>query len=71
MALAEHEISLIGTWAYPVHDWPRITAQVASGKLPVDRVVTAQIELDQVVSDGFDVLVDPCGDQIKILGSAG
>jgi (R,R)-butanediol dehydrogenase/meso-butanediol dehydrogenase/diacetyl reductase len=71
MALAEHEISLIGTWAYPVHDWPRITAQVASGKLPVERVVTAQIELDHVVSDGFDVLVDPQGDQIKILVSTG
>jgi (R,R)-butanediol dehydrogenase / meso-butanediol dehydrogenase / diacetyl reductase len=70
MTLAEREITLVGTWAYPVQDWARITAQVASGRLPVERVVTARVELDDVVSDGFDVLVDPQGDQIKVLVSA-
>jgi (R,R)-butanediol dehydrogenase/meso-butanediol dehydrogenase/diacetyl reductase len=69
MDLAARELSLVGTWCYPVHEWPRITAQVASGKLPVERVVTDRIELDAVVPEGFDVLVDPEGDQIKILVS--
>ena len=31
--------------------------------------MTAQIGLERVVPDGFDVLVDPAGDQLKILVS--
>jgi (R,R)-butanediol dehydrogenase/meso-butanediol dehydrogenase/diacetyl reductase len=67
MALAERELSIVGTWAYSVHDWPRITSQVASGAFPVERVVSDRIALEETVSDGFDVLTDPAGDQVKIL----
>jgi (R,R)-butanediol dehydrogenase/meso-butanediol dehydrogenase/diacetyl reductase len=67
MHLAERELSLVGTWCYPVHEWPRITAQVASGAFPVERVVSARIPLSETVTAGFDVLTDPAGDQIKIL----
>jgi (R,R)-butanediol dehydrogenase/meso-butanediol dehydrogenase/diacetyl reductase len=67
MDLTEREITIVGTWAYPVHEWPRITAQVASGSLPIERIVTGTLSLDDIVSDGFDVLVDLDGDQIKIL----
>jgi (R,R)-butanediol dehydrogenase/meso-butanediol dehydrogenase/diacetyl reductase len=67
MMLAEREISLVGTGAYSVHDWPRITSQVASGAFPVELVVSDRIPLEATVSDGFDVLTDPAGDQIKIL----
>lgn len=70
MHLAEREITLVGTWAYPVQDWPRVTAQVASGRLPVEQVVTSQIDLDDILAAGFDALVDPQGDQIKVLVSA-
>ena len=67
MPLAEREISIVGTWAYSVHDWPRITTQVATGAFPVERIVTDRIALDETVTRGFDVLVDPAGDHIKIL----
>jgi (R,R)-butanediol dehydrogenase/meso-butanediol dehydrogenase/diacetyl reductase len=67
MRLSEREITLVGTWAYDVHAWPRYMAQVASGAFRVERVVTDQIGLDDVVTRGFDVLTDPAGDQIKIL----
>jgi (R,R)-butanediol dehydrogenase/meso-butanediol dehydrogenase/diacetyl reductase len=67
MRLSEREITLVGTWAYNVHEWPRYMAQVASGAFPVEKVVTDQIGLDDVVTKGFDVLTDPSGDQIKIL----
>lgn len=70
MSLAERELSIVGTWAYSVHDWPRITSQVASGAFPVERVVTARIGLGEIVRDGFEVLTDPEGDQIKILVEA-
>lgn len=67
MRLAERELSLVGTWCYPVHEWPRVTAQVASGAFPVEKVVSARIPLAETVTGGFDVLTDPAGDQVKIL----
>jgi (R,R)-butanediol dehydrogenase / meso-butanediol dehydrogenase / diacetyl reductase len=67
MELAERELSMVGVWCYPVHDWPRITSQVASGAFPVERVVSNRIPLAETVESGFEALVDPEGDQIKIL----
>jgi (R,R)-butanediol dehydrogenase / meso-butanediol dehydrogenase / diacetyl reductase len=67
MRLSEREITLVGTWAYDVHAWPRYMAQVASGAFPVEKVITDRIGLDDVVPRGFDVLTDPAGSQIKIL----
>ena len=67
MGLAERDVTLVGSWCYLLTDWPRIIRLIASGKLPVDRAVTSTIGLAEVVTKGFDVLVDPAGDQIKIL----
>jgi (R,R)-butanediol dehydrogenase/meso-butanediol dehydrogenase/diacetyl reductase len=69
MALSEKDISLIGSWCYLITDWPRIIRLIASQKYLVEKVVTAQIPLEKVVSQGFDVLVDPQGDQLKVLAS--
>lgn len=70
MALSEKDVTLVGSWCYLITDWPRIIRLIGSGKYPVGRAVTAQIALDDVVTRGFDVLVDPSGDQLKVLASA-
>lgn len=67
MRLAEREITLVGTWAYDVHEWPRYMAQVASGAFVVEKIITDKIGLEDVVTGGFEVLTDPTADQIKIL----
>ena len=64
---ALHEITLVGTWCYGLNDWPRVIAQVSSGKLPVERVVTGRVPVDRAVVDGFDALLDPQAGHIKIL----
>jgi (R,R)-butanediol dehydrogenase/meso-butanediol dehydrogenase/diacetyl reductase len=69
MALSENDIKLIGSWCYLITDWPRIIRLIASQKYPVEKVVTARIPLEEVVPRGFDVLVDPQGDQLKVLAS--
>jgi (R,R)-butanediol dehydrogenase/meso-butanediol dehydrogenase/diacetyl reductase len=51
-------------------DWPRVIRMVAAGKYPVSKAVTATIDLPDVVTKGFDVLVDPTGDQLKVLVSS-
>lgn len=71
MALSEKDLSLFGSWCYWTTDWPRIIRMVASGRYPVARAVTAQIPLPDVVDRGFDVLVDPQGDQLKVLVHSG
>jgi (R,R)-butanediol dehydrogenase/meso-butanediol dehydrogenase/diacetyl reductase len=67
MELSERELSLFGTWCYSVHDWPRIIAMVASGAFPVERAVSGRTTLEQTVEAGFERLIDPEGDEIKIL----
>jgi (R,R)-butanediol dehydrogenase/meso-butanediol dehydrogenase/diacetyl reductase len=69
MALSEKDVSLVGSWCYLITDWPRIIRLIASGKYPVAKAVTARIPLEDVVTRGFDVLVDPRGDQLKVLAS--
>jgi (R,R)-butanediol dehydrogenase/meso-butanediol dehydrogenase/diacetyl reductase len=70
MALSEHDITLAGTWCYPVSDWPRIITLISSGRFPVEKVVTAQIPMADVVERGFETLLSPTGDQVKVLVQA-
>ncbi|MFI7610939.1 2,3-butanediol dehydrogenase [Nonomuraea terrae] len=71
MALSEKDLTLYGSWCWRMTDWPRIIRMVASGAYPVGKAVTAQISLDDVVTKGFDTLVDPQGDQLKVLVRSG
>jgi (R,R)-butanediol dehydrogenase / meso-butanediol dehydrogenase / diacetyl reductase len=61
------DIDIRGSWAYPTHYWPRVIRLISSGLLPAKKIVTKKITLDRAVSQGFDALLDPGGEQIKIL----
>jgi (R,R)-butanediol dehydrogenase/meso-butanediol dehydrogenase/diacetyl reductase len=63
------DVTLVGSWCYLITDSPRIIRLIASGKYPVGRAVTARIALPDVVTKGFDVFVDPRGDQLKVLAA--
>ena len=67
MEVSERELTIKGTWCYSVHGWPRIIGMVASGAFPVERAVSGRATLDETVEAGFERLIDPEGDQIKIL----
>ncbi|HET7399081.1 MAG TPA: alcohol dehydrogenase catalytic domain-containing protein [Intrasporangium sp.] len=71
MALSEKDLTLYGSWCWWMTDWPRIIRMVASGQYPVGKAVTSQIPLDDVVTQGFDTLIDPQGDQLKVLVRSG
>jgi (R,R)-butanediol dehydrogenase/meso-butanediol dehydrogenase/diacetyl reductase len=70
MQLSEHDITLAGTWCYPVTDWPRIIDLISRGRYPVEKVVSAQISMDDIVEKGFETLLSPTGDQVKVLVNA-
>lgn len=67
MALSAKDLTLYGSWCWQLTDWPRIIRMVANGTYSVGKAVTAQIPLDDVVTKGFDALIDPQGDQLKVL----
>jgi (R,R)-butanediol dehydrogenase/meso-butanediol dehydrogenase/diacetyl reductase len=64
---AMKDITVEATWCYPVTMWPRIIGMVERGVYPVHKVITAQIKADDVVDKGFKTLLDPAGNQMKVL----
>jgi (R,R)-butanediol dehydrogenase / meso-butanediol dehydrogenase / diacetyl reductase len=67
MLWALKDISVQATWCYPVTVWPRIARLIASGSFPVEKVITARIDAADVVSKGFEALLDPSGTHLKIV----
>ncbi len=67
---AMKDLRIEGTWCYNVTDWPRVIRLVAAGKYPVEKIVTSKLPLDSIVSGGFERLIDPTGQEVKVLGSA-
>lgn len=61
------DVTIEATWCYGVTDWPRVIRLIGRGHLPVEQVVTARLALEDVVPEGFDRLIDPTGDQLKVL----
>ena len=49
-----------------VTDWARIIDLIGRGGLPVEKVVTAEVSIEKIV-EGFDTLLSPTGDQVKML----
>jgi (R,R)-butanediol dehydrogenase/meso-butanediol dehydrogenase/diacetyl reductase len=61
-----NDLTIVGTWCYWVYDFDRIAAQIAAGSLPVERVVTGTVSLDDA-PDAFELLASGTADEIKIL----
>src|SRR5262249_25262579 len=61
-----NDLTIVGTWCYWVYEFDRVAAQIASGSLPVERVITSNVALDDA-PDAFERLVSGTADEIKIL----
>lgn len=61
------DVNMVGLWAWDVNMFDDVIKIVASGKIPVEKVVTRTIDLDHIVEEGFDVLAfDKEGKELKI-----
>jgi (R,R)-butanediol dehydrogenase/meso-butanediol dehydrogenase/diacetyl reductase len=67
VALNVKQVSLVGTWCWPTSGWEKIARLIADGRLPVEKLVTATIALDDLVGAGIEALLDPQGNHLKIL----
>jgi (R,R)-butanediol dehydrogenase/meso-butanediol dehydrogenase/diacetyl reductase len=61
-----NDLTIVGTWCYWVYDFDRIALQIASGGLPVERVLTSSVALDGA-PDAFQQLASGAADEIKVL----
>jgi len=66
-SLAVKDLTLSGTWCYPVYDFPRILGLVSTGRWPVDRVVSSVIPIENIVPNGFENLIRQGSGDVKIL----
>jgi (R,R)-butanediol dehydrogenase / meso-butanediol dehydrogenase / diacetyl reductase len=69
--LAVKDLTLNGTWCYPVQDFPRIAGLIAAGRLPVERVISSVVGLESAVTGGFDRLVARGTGEVKVLIEVG
>jgi (R,R)-butanediol dehydrogenase/meso-butanediol dehydrogenase/diacetyl reductase len=65
--LALKDLTLAGTWCYPVQDFPRIAGLVAAGRFPVERVISSVAPLESAVTQGFDQLITRGSGEVKVL----
>jgi (R,R)-butanediol dehydrogenase/meso-butanediol dehydrogenase/diacetyl reductase len=70
-AITRKDIDVRGSWCYSTLMWLRVAAIFAAGLMQPERIVTKRVALDAIVQDGFEALLDPSGDQLKILVEVG
>lgn len=67
MLWALKDITVEATWCYPTQIWPRIARMISAGDFPVEKIITARIDAEDVVDQGFEALLNPSGEHLKIL----
>jgi (R,R)-butanediol dehydrogenase / meso-butanediol dehydrogenase / diacetyl reductase len=65
------DITIEATWCYEVTMWPRVIRMISSGKLPVEKIVTGRIQPDAIVDKGFRSLLNPSGQEMKVMVTMG
>lgn len=65
--LCEKAVRLIGNWGNPITIGPRVVELIASGRYPVEMIISSYVPLADAVVHGFDELCRPGNDKLKIL----
>jgi (R,R)-butanediol dehydrogenase / meso-butanediol dehydrogenase / diacetyl reductase len=65
--VCEKGLRLIGCWGNDITLGPRLVSMIARGLLPVEKIVTGRVRLEEAVARGFDALATKGNDHLKIL----
>ena len=65
--VCEKGLNLVGCWGNDITLGPRLVAMIASGRFPVERIITGRVSLKDAVSNGFEALTRKDNDHLKIL----
>jgi (R,R)-butanediol dehydrogenase / meso-butanediol dehydrogenase / diacetyl reductase len=61
------DITIEATWCFQVTMWPRVIGLITSGRLPVEKLISRRIAPEDIVERGFKPLLDPTGDEMKVM----
>jgi (R,R)-butanediol dehydrogenase/meso-butanediol dehydrogenase/diacetyl reductase len=64
--MTRDDLTLVGSVGYSRESWDRTVNLTRAGVLPVERVVTSLIHVDEIIEKGFEVLARPSA-EVKIL----
>jgi (R,R)-butanediol dehydrogenase/meso-butanediol dehydrogenase/diacetyl reductase len=64
--MTRNDLTMVASVGYSQDIWERTVLMVRAGVLPVEKAVTSKIDLDDIVSRGFEVLAKP-STELKIL----
>lgn len=65
--ISEKMIRYQGSWGFPITIGPRVVSLIEAGRLPVEKIVTQRVALDHAVARGFEPLISPGNENLKIL----
>jgi (R,R)-butanediol dehydrogenase/meso-butanediol dehydrogenase/diacetyl reductase len=60
-------LSIVASVGYPLSCWPTVMDEVASGRYPVQRILSATVPFDDGLTDVFERLLDPAGGALKLV----
>jgi (R,R)-butanediol dehydrogenase/meso-butanediol dehydrogenase/diacetyl reductase len=66
LPLVLRNITLRGSFIYPVDCWPRVIRMIESGRFPVEELITTTLPLESAVG-AFESLVDPQSADVKVV----
>lgn len=69
--LCEKGLRLVGCWGNDITLGNRLVALIASGKFPVEQIITGRVSLGDATAKGFEALTRPGNDHLKILINVG
>lgn len=61
------DLTIRGSLNYPLTIWPRIFSMMESGLFPVEKIVGGVVGMKDTKEQGFDALLRPNSDKLKIL----
>lgn len=64
-------LRIVGSVGFPLDCWPTVMELVASGRYPVQRILSGTVAFDDELPAVFERLLDPAGDALKVIIEVG
>jgi (R,R)-butanediol dehydrogenase/meso-butanediol dehydrogenase/diacetyl reductase len=64
-------LRISGSVGFPVDCWPTVMGLVASGRYPVEKILSGTVPFDDQLPRVFERLLDPAGDELKVIIEVG
>jgi (R,R)-butanediol dehydrogenase/meso-butanediol dehydrogenase/diacetyl reductase len=67
LKLCKKGARIVGCWGNDINLGPRLVGLIASGRFPVEKIITGRVSLAEAVTEGFEKLTAKDNDHLKSL----